>query len=177
MVKNDKIILYSKTGGIYLRQELLELLEDNSRYDVADLAVMLGFTAEEVAEEIKQLEKEKVICGYKTLVNWNNTEKEMVTALIEVKVTPQRGQGFDKIAERIYRFREVQSVYLMSGGFDLTVIIEGRNMQEVALFVGQKLAPLESVLSTATHFVMKKYKDHGIVFGEVKKDERMIISP
>ncbi len=171
------IILYLKTGGIYLRQELLELLEDNSRYEIEDLAVMLGFTAEQVAEEIKQLEKEKVICGYKTLVNWNHTEKEIVTALIEVKVTPQRGQGFDKIAERIYRFREVQSVYLMSGGFDLTVIIEGRNMQEVALFVGQKLAPLESVLSTATHFVMKKYKDHGIIFGEPKKDERMIISP
>ena len=177
MVKNDKIILYSKIGGISLRNELLELLENNSRYEIEDLALMLGSTAEQIAAEIKQLEKEKVICGYKTLVNWNNTEKEMVTALIEVKVTPQRGQGFDKIAERIYRFREVQAVYLMSGGFDLTVIVEGRNMQEVALFVGQKLAPLESVLSTATHFVMKKYKDHGIIFGENKKDERMIISP
>lgn len=160
-----------------MRQELLELLEDNSRYDVEDLAVMLGYTAEEISEEIEKMEKEKVICGYKTLVNWNNTEKEMVTALIEVKVTPQRGEGFDKIAERIYRFREVKSVYLMSGGFDLTVIIEGRNIQEVALFVGQKLAPLEDVLSTATHFVLKKYKDHGIIFGETKKDERMIISP
>ncbi len=177
MGNNDKIILYSKTGGIYLRQYLLELLEKNSRYEVEDLATMLGSTAEEVAEEIKKLEKEKIICGYKTLVNWNYTEKEIVTALIEVKVTPQRGEGFDKIAERIYRFREVQSVYLMSGGFDLTVIVEGRNMQEVALFVGQKLAPLEAVLSTATHFVMKKYKDHGVIYGENKRDERMIISP
>lgn len=177
MGKNDKINLYKKTGGIYLRQHLLELLENNSRYEVEDLAVMLGYTPEQVTEEIKQLEKEKIICGYKTLVNWDNTEKETVTALIEVKVTPQRGEGFDKIAERIYRFREVQAVYLMSGGFDLTVIIDGHNMQEVALFVGQKLAPLEAVLSTATHFVMKKYKDHGVVYGENKKDERMIISP
>ncbi|NLI89650.1 MAG: Lrp/AsnC family transcriptional regulator [Epulopiscium sp.] len=160
-----------------MRQELLELLEDNSRYAIEDLAVMIGVTPEKVEKEIKELEKEKVICGYKTLVNWDHTEKEMVTALIEVKVTPQRGEGFDKIAERIYRFREVKSVYLMSGGFDLTVIIEGKSMQEVALFVGQKLAPLEAVLSTATHFVLKKYKDHGIIFEEPKKDERMIISP
>ena len=160
-----------------MRQELLELLEDNSRYDIDVLAVILGVTAQEVEDEITQLEKEKVICGYKTLVNWNYTEREMVTALIEVKVIPQRGEGFDKIAERIYRFREVKSVYLMSGGFDFTVIIEGRTMQDVALFVGQKLAPLEAVLSTATHFVLKKYKDHGISFEEPKKDERMIISP
>ena len=160
-----------------MRQELLELLEDNSRYDIDVLAVILGVTALEVEEEIAQLEKEKVICGYKTLVNWDFTEREMVTALIEVKVIPQRGEGFDKIAERIYRFREVRSVYLMSGGFDFTVIIEGRTMQDVALFVGQKLAPLEAVLSTATHFVLKKYKDHGVSFEEPKKDERMIISP
>lgn len=160
-----------------MRQELLELLEDNSRYHIDDLAVILGVTAEAVTKEIEALEKEKVICGYKTLVNWDHTEREIVTALIEVKVTPQRGEGFDKVAERIYRFREVQSVYLMSGGFDLTVIIEGKTMQEVALFVGQKLAPLEAVLSTATHFVLKKYKDHGIIFEEPKKDERMIISP
>lgn len=159
-----------------MRQQLLELLEDNSRYDTADLAVMIGVSAEQVEEEIVQLEKEKIICGYKTLVNWDYTQREMVTALIEVKVTPQRGEGFDKIAERIYRFREVKAVYLMSGGFDLTVIIEGRTMQEVALFVGQKLAPLEAVLSTATHFVLKKYKDHGIIFEKPKKDERMIIS-
>lgn len=159
-----------------MRQQLLELLEDNSRYDTADLAVMLGVGVEQVEEEITQLEKEKIICGYKTLVNWDYTQREMVTALIEVKVTPQRGEGFDKIAERIYRFREVKAVYLMSGGFDLTVIIEGRTMQEVALFVGQKLAPLEAVLSTATHFVLKKYKDHGIIFEKPKKDERMIIS-
>ena len=160
-----------------MRQELLELLEDNSRYDIDVLAVILGVTAQEVEDEITQLEKEKVICGYKTLVNWNYTEREMVTALIEVKVIPQRGEGFDKIAERIYRFREVKSVYLMSGGFDFTVIIEGRTMQDVALFVGQKLAPLESVLSTGTHFVLKKYKDKGIIFEDKKEDKRMVVSP
>lgn len=160
-----------------MRKALLELLENNSRYVIQDMAVMLGVTKEEVASEIALLEKEQIICGYKTLVNWDHTDKEIVTALIEVKVTPQRGEGFDRIAERIYKFREVKSVYLMSGGFDLTVIIEGRTMKEVALFVGQKLAPLESVLSTATHFVLKKYKDHGVIFEEPKKDERMIVSP
>lgn len=171
------MIVVKDWRDLYMRQELLALLEDNSRYEIDDLAVILGASVAEVAEEIEALEKEKIICGYKTLINWNNTDKDMVTALIEVKVTPQRGQGFDKIAERIYRFREVKSVYLMSGGFDLTVIIEGKTMQEVALFVGQKLAPLDGVLSTGTHFVLKKYKDHGVIFGESKKDERMIISP
>lgn len=160
-----------------MRKTLLELLENNSRYEIQDIAVMLGVSKEDVASEIALLEKEKIICGYKTLINWDHTDKEVVTALIEVKVTPQRGEGFDRIAERIYKFREVKSVYLMSGGFDLTVIIEGKTMKEVALFVGQKLAPLESVLSTATHFVLKKYKDHGVIFEKAKKDERMIVSP
>lgn len=160
-----------------MRKALLELLENNSKLQIADVATMLGVSTEEVAKEIEALEKEQVICGYHTLVNWDKTDKEFVTALIEVKVTPQRGQGFDKIAERIYGFKEVKAVYLMSGGFDLTVIIEGRTMKEVALFVAQKLAPLESVQSTATHFVLKKYKDHGIVLEEDHRDERMIISP
>jgi DNA-binding Lrp family transcriptional regulator len=111
------------------------------------------------------------------LINWDKTNTDKVTALIEVRVTPQRGEGFDKIARRIYMFEEVKSVYLMSGGFDLTVIIEGATMKEVALFVGQKLAPLESVLSTATHFVLKKYKDYGVIFEEERKDERMAVTP
>lgn len=161
-----------------MRTAILELLEENAKYTVEDMAVMLGSDIETVADTIKALEDEKVICGYKTLINWDKVEsKELVTALIEVKVTPQRGEGFDKIAQRIYNFKEVKSVYLMSGGFDLTVIVEGRTMKEVALFVGQKLAPLESVLSTGTHFVLKKYKDHGIAFEETKRDERMIVSP
>ena len=161
-----------------MRTKILELLEENSRYGVKDLATMLGATEEEVASTIKALEDEQVICGYKTLINWDKVaDKETVTALIEIKVTPQRGEGFDKIASRIYRFKEVEAVYLMSGGFDLTVIIKGKTLKEVALFVGQKLAPMDAVLSTGTHFVLKRYKDHGVIFEELKKDERMLISP
>lgn len=161
-----------------MKTKILELLEQNSRYSAADIALMLGLGEQEVVDSIKEMEKDKIICGYKTLINWDKVEhREVVTALIEVKVTPQRGEGFDKIAERIYRFSEVKAVYLMSGGFDLTVIIEGKTMKEVALFVGQKLAPLDAVLSTGTHFVLNKYKDHGVIFEEIKKDERMIVSP
>ena len=161
-----------------MKTKILELLEQNSRYSAADIALMLGLEEQEVVDSIKEMEKDKIICGYKTLINWDKVEhREVVTALIEVKVTPQRGEGFDKIAERIYRFSEVKAVYLMSGGFDLTVIIEGKTMKEVALFVGQKLAPLDAVLSTGTHFVLNKYKDHGVSFEEIKKDERMIVSP
>lgn len=161
-----------------MKTKILELLEQNNRYSAADIALMLGLEEQEVVDSIKEMEKDKIICGYKTLINWDKVEhREVVTALIEVKVTPQRGEGFDKIAERIYRFSEVKAVYLMSGGFDLTVIIEGKTMKEVALFVGQKLAPLDAVLSTGTHFVLNKYKDHGVIFEEIKKDERMIVSP
>ena len=139
---------------------------------------MLGLDAAAVRATIKELEDTQVICGYNTLINWDHLdENDVVTALIEVKVTPQRGEGFDKVAERIYKFNEVKAVYLMSGGFDFTVIIEGRTMKQVALFVHQKLAPLEAVLSTSTHFVLKKYKDYGVIFENSKKDERMIVSP
>ena len=160
-----------------MRREILEILEKNSKASAQDIAIVLGKNEEDVAKEIEAMEEEKVICGYNTLVNWDKTDKDSVIALIEVKVTPQRGQGFDKIAERIYRYKEVRAVYLMSGGFDLTVIIEGKSMKEVAMFVSNKLAPLESVLSTATHFVLKKYKDYGIILEDNSKDERMIVSP
>lgn len=161
-----------------LEHEILKLLEENSKYTAQDIASMIGVTIDEVNAKIKKLEEMKVICGYKTLINWDKTDKQdNVTALIEVRVTPQRGEGFDKVAERIYKFNEVKAVYLMSGGFDFTVIVEGKTLKDVALFVGQKLAPLESVLSTSTHFVLKKYKDHGVSFVGQKKDERMIISP
>ena len=136
---------------------------------------MLNKTVEEIHASIKKLEDENIIVGYSALINWEKTDKEKVTALIEVKVTPQRGEGFDKVAERIYRFPEVKSCYLMSGGFDLTVIIEGATMKEVAYFVAEKLAPLESVLSTATHFVLKKYKDKGTVFEEKQIDDREVL--
>lgn len=153
-------------------EEILEILEKNSRASAAEIAVMLGKSVEEVTEAIKKYEAENVIVGYSTLVNWDKTQREKVTALIEVKVTPQRGLGFDKIADRIYKYPEVTACYLMSGGFDLTVIIEGKTMKEVALFVSEKLAPLESVLSCATHFVLKKYKDKGTIFEEKQIDRR-----
>ena len=160
-----------------MREAILAVLEKNSRIDIADLAAMMGVTEIEVANEIADMEKERVICGYHTLINWNKTSDEKVTALIEVKVTPERGIGFDSIAERIYNYNEVHALYLMSGGFDFTVIIEGKSMKQVALFVSDKLAPLDAVLSTSTHFVLKKYKDHGTVLEASQSDERMMITP
>ncbi len=160
-----------------MREKILAVIEKNSRIAVKDLAVLLGESEEAVAEEIAAMEQEKVICGYHTLINWDNTSEEKVTALIEVKVTPQRGQGFDKIAERIYKFPEVHAVYLMSGGFDFTVIIEEKTMREVAQFVSDKLAPMDAILSTATHFVLKKYKDHGTVLVDTVREERMLVTP
>lgn len=156
-------------------EEILEILEKDSKLTHEQIAVMLNKSVDEVKEAIRKYEEENVILGYNTLINWEKTDKDMVRALIEVKVTPQRGEGFDKVAERIYRYPEVTACYLMSGGFDLTVIIEGKTMKEVALFVAEKLAPLESVLSTATHFVLKKYKDKGTIFEEREKDDREVI--
>ena len=153
-----------------MKKQILEILEKNSKYTAEEIAIMLGLDAAAVRATIKELEDTQVICGYNTLINWDHLdENDVVTALIEVKVTPQRGEGFDKVAERIYKFNEVKAVYLMSGGFDFTVIIEGRTMKQVALFVHQKLAPLEAVLSTSTHFVLKKYKDYGVIFENSKK--------
>ena len=146
-----------------MREQILEMLYNNSKLSAEEMAVMLGYSAEEIREEISAMEKEGIICGYTTMINWDKVENEKVTAFIEVKVAPQRGLGFDKIAERIYRFDEVESVSLMSGAYDLSVTIEGRTMKDVAIFVHEKLAPLESVLSTATHFVLRKYKEHGVV--------------
>ena len=156
--------------------EILEVLEKNSRYKDEEIATMTGKTVEEVRDAIRDYEEKNIIAGYTTLINWENTGKETVTALIEVKITPQRGVGFDKVAERIYKFNEVKACYLMSsGGFDLTVIVEGKTMKEVALFVSEKLAIQEYVTGTATHFVLKKYKDHGRVFKERKKEDREAI--
>ncbi len=159
-----------------MREKILKNLEINSRIDLHDLAIMLDVSEVDLANEIAKMEEEKIICGYNTLINWDNTSKEIVTALIEVKVTPQRGIGFDMLAERIAKFNEVNSIYLMSGGFDFMVLIEGKSMKEVARFVFDKLAALEYVLSTSTHFVLKKYKDHGVSLVEEKKDERMLVS-
>lgn len=153
-------------------KEILEILEQNSKRTPAEIAAMLGKSEAETGAAIEKLEAEEIIAGYTTLINWEKVDSGKATALIEVKVTPQRGQGFDKTAERISNFPEVNACYLMSGGYDLTVIIEGRSMREVALFVAEKLAPLESVLSTATHFVLRKYKDKGFVFGNKAGDDR-----
>ena len=160
-----------------MREEILLLLEKNSRIDIKEIAILVGKTEAEVANEIAQMEKEVIIRGYYTLINWDNTNDERVSALIEVKVTPQRGIGFDKIAERISKFDEVKSVYLMSGGFDFTVILEEKTMKEIAQFVTSKLSTLDEVLNTATHFVLKKYNDYGVTMMEEHKDERMLVTP
>lgn len=160
-----------------MREKILEALERDARIDLKDLAIMLDIDEIELANEIAKMEKEKVICGYHTLINWDGTSEEKVTALIEVQVTPQRGLGFDKIAERMYNYSEVRAVYLMSGGFDFTVIIEEKTMKEVAQFVTERLAPLEAIRGTATHFILKKYKDHGTVLVKNNKDERMLVTP
>ena len=161
-----------------MRKDILKLIDKNSKMSVHDLAAMLNAKEEEIQAEICAMEADQVICGYTTLINWDKVnDEEAVTALIEVKVTPQRGDGFDRIAERIYKFEEVEAVYLMSGAYDLTVIIHGRSMREVATFVSGRLATMESVMSTATHFILKKYKEHGIVLCEKNKDERMLITP
>ena len=160
-----------------MREKILRMLEKNSRIDLKDLAIMLGSDEVTVANEIARMEKENVICGYHTMINWENTSQEKVIALIEVRVMPQRGMGFDKLAERIYQYEEVETVYLMSGGYDFTVILDGKTLREVSQFVSDKLSTLESVLSTSTHFVLKKYKEHGTILARKAKDERMLVTP
>lgn len=160
-----------------MREEILRLIEKNSRIDIREIAIMLGIEEAQVANEIAEMEKENIICGYYTLIDWEKTSEERVTALIEVKVTPQRGSGFDEIAQRIYKYDEVKAVYLMSGGFDFTVIIEEKTMKEIAQFVSSRLSTLDSILNTATHFVLKKYKDYGMILAEKEKDERMLVTP
>lgn len=155
-----------------MREAILTFLEKNSRIDLQELAVILGTDEVTVANEIAKMEQEHIICGYHTLIDWDKTSADKVTALIEVRVTPQRGQGFDSIAERIYNYPEVRSVYLISGAYDLMVILEGKTLKEVSGFVSDKLSTLDSVLSTATHFILKKYKERGVVFEEEVKDER-----
>ena len=160
-----------------MRTELLSIVENNSRIDLKELAVRLGREEIDVANELANLEKEGIICGYHTLINWDKTDIETVTALIEVKVTPQRSQGFDRIASRIYNYPEVRDVFLISGGFDLMVILEEKSLKEIAQFVSEKLSTLDSILSTSTHFILKKYKDHGTIINESKEDEREVITP
>ncbi|MCU6762900.1 leucine-responsive transcriptional regulator [uncultured Roseburia sp.] len=160
-----------------MREKILTFIEKNSRIDLAELAVILGEDEAAVMNELEAMEAEHVICGYHTLINWDKTSIEKVSALIEVSVAPQRGQGFDKIAERIYNYSEVNAVYLISGSYDLLVTLEGKSLRDAAQFVSDKLSTLDSVLSTKTNFILKKYKDHGTVMTEKAKDERMLMSP
>ena len=158
-------------------EEILNILDkEKGNVSRAKIAQMLGMEEKEVADKIEKMEKENVIVGYKTIVNWDKTDKDVVVALIELRITPQRGEGFDKVAERVYKYPQVKSLYLMSGAYDLAVTIEGKSMKEVALFVAQKLAPMDSIISTATHFVLKKYKEEGIVFEDDEKDTRQVIT-
>lgn len=159
-----------------MRDELLSIIEKNSRIDLKELAVRLGKEEIDVVNELAKLESEGIICGYHTLINWEKTDIEKVTALIEVKVTPQRGQGFDRIAARIYKYPEVRDVYLISGGFDLLVTLEEKSLKDIAMFVSEKLSTLDSILSTGTHFILKKYKDHGTIVDEKIEDEREVVS-
>ena len=155
-------------------KKLLEALENNAFTDRAVLAERLGTDINELNDRIKKLEDKKVIVGYSAMIDWTKTAKEHITALIELKITPTRGEGFDKVARRIAKYPQVKTVNLMSGGYDILLCIEGKTLPEVALFVSQKLAPMESVLSTATHFVLKKYKDKGIDYDVSEEDTRSL---
>ena len=158
-----------------MREKILTFIEKYSRIDLKELAIMLGVDEAAVANELEAMEQENIICGYHTLIDWDKVGIEKVTAMIEVRVTPQRGMGFDNIAERIYNYPEVNSVYLISGGFDLMVTLEGKTLREVSSFVTNKLSTLDQILSTKTNFILKEYKDHGTVMTAPTKDERIMM--
>ena len=155
-----------------MNTDILKLLENDARLTPEQIAVMLDMDVNAVKEEISELEKDGTILGYKAIIDWEKTDKESVSAMIEVKLTPQRDSGFDRVAEKIYNYPEVQSVQLMAGGYDLSVLIEGKTMKEVALFVSQKLATIDGVVGTATHFVLHKYKDKVVLYDATEIDER-----
>lgn len=159
------------------RRAILNYIEKNSKANLSDLAIMMGTDEATIANEIQDMEKEQIICGYHTLIDWDKAGSDMITALIEVRVTPQRDLGFDKIAERIYNFPEVTSVYLISGGYDLLITLEGWTLKDVSQFVSEKLAPIDAIMSTATYFILKKYKDHGTIMAPQAKAERMLVTP
>jgi len=159
--------------------EILKLIEENHKISEETIALMVMSSEESVKKTIKKLEEEKVIVSYPALIDWSKVEgQENIVAMIDVKVTPKRGVGFDEVAERIYRFPEVTSLYLMSGAYDLSITIEGQTMNQIATFVSEKLSTIENVISTTTHFMLKKYKHDGVVFGSSDdKDRRMVITP
>ena len=160
-----------------LELSILDILTGDARTSVAQMATMLGVSQAEVAETIERLEKQRIIIKYPALINWEKVDIEQVEALIEVRITPMRDRGFDAVAEQIYRFDEVSSVYLMSGGYDLMVMLKARTLKQLALFVAEKLSTIEGVMSTATHFVLKKYKNEGVIMDEMAGDERLQVTP
>lgn len=159
-----------------MQKEILSILENDSRTAPSQIAVMLGCGEEEVKSEIKKLEDEKIILGYRTIVNWEKTDNDATKAYIELKITPQRGEGFDKVAERIYKYPQVKSLTLMSGAYDLLLEVEGKSLRDVSMFVSEKLAPMDSVVSTATHFVLKTYKKEHVLFENKEEDLREVIT-
>ena len=160
-----------------LETQVLDLLREDCRLPLEKLAVMLGVSTEEVADTIDSLERRRVILHYAPTINWDLTDRERVEAMIQVSVTPQRDMGFDAVARRIYRFEEVKSVYLMSGGYDLLVLVEAKSLKELALFVSSKLSTLEMVTGTQTSFVLKRYKEEGVIFDGSQSDNRLVVSP
>ena len=158
-------------------EQRLKYLEKNSRVELKELAVSLGTDEVTIANGMAAMEQDKIICGYHTMIDWNKVGIEKVTGLIEVRVTPQRNMGFEKIAERIYNYPEVSSVYLISGAYDYLVILEGKTLLEISQFVSDKLSPIDEVVGTATHFILKKYKDHGTIFDKKGKADRMLVTP
>ncbi len=160
-----------------LEEQVLELLEQNARMPDEKIATLLGVEADAVAETIRKLEDDKIILGYRAVTDPEKTSEDSVTCMIEVRVSPQRGVGFDRIAERIYRYPEVKSLYLMSGAYDLLVVIEGKTIHDISYFVFEKLATLDHIQSTTTHFMLKKYKDNGITIGQEEKSERLPVAP
>ena len=159
-----------------LSEKILKILDDNCKMTAKQIAQMLVSDEDTVAKTIADLEDKGILLGYNAMINWDKTDSDKVTALIDLRVTPQRGEGFDKVAERIYKYPQVRSVYLTSGGYDLMVIIEGSDMKSIALFVAETLSTMEHVISTTTHFVLKKYKDHGVVFENDEVDDRQVIT-
>ncbi|TWI52939.1 Lrp/AsnC family transcriptional regulator [Halalkalibacter nanhaiisediminis] len=158
--------------------EILRIIEENGRITIPTLAKMVDVTEEEVKDILQQLEDDKIILSYSAVIDWSKVDQqEGVTAVIDVKVTPQRGVGFDQVAERIYRFPEVKALYLMSGAYDLSVVIEGKTMSEIARFVSEKLSTIDTVISTTTHFQLKKYKHDGVVFEQGEQDRRIVVTP
>ena len=159
-----------------LKVKILNHIEKNCRIDLHDLAIILQVDEAQVLNALEEMKNDNIICGYNTLINWEKVGIEKAKAMIEVRVTPQRGMGFDTVAKRIYNYPEVDGLFLISGGFDFMVIVEGKSLREIAEFVSSKLAPLEGVLSTKSNFILKKYKDHGAIMTESKKDDRMKVS-